>query len=300
MASTLNVSSFSREVYPALRKVIFDEFDTYDLQFKKITNNRPTDRWYEEFTTEAGLGLFEQTGDGEDYIPDQMFDGFYTKVQLFKFTKMFRVSEDLMRFGKYVTMGNRARNLGRVGNTTMDILGHVPYNQGFTQVLSDGQPLFSTAHPGFPGNSLSLSNVLTTQASLSYTSFNAALTQIRLQTDYRGNIIRLRPRKLVVHPAYELTAREILKSAGRPDTANRADNELKGMASGIELVVDEFISSPTMWFVLCDKFEVYAFQHGGLQTDTTVNPFNKDNLVFGRFYMSTGAPDWLGTFAGSA
>lgn len=296
----MNINQFPWEVYPALRDVIYEEYDANALVYPKITVSDGTDKYYEEETTEVGIGLFSETGDGEDYHEDTNFQGFYTRYNLAKFTSYFRVSEDLMEFERYNTMGRRSRDLGNKANVTEDTLVHLVYNNGFTTVLSDGQPLFSVNHPGYPGSGAKFANVLATQSALSYTSFNSVLTAIKRQTDERGTLIRMRPAKLVVAPENELTAREILKSTGRPDTADRADNELKKMAAGIELVVDPYLNSPSMWFVICDRFFVKAFTHGGLTTKTKEDPFNGDWMVFGRFYLAYGASSPWGVFAGSA
>jgi hypothetical protein len=161
-------------------------------------------------------------------------------------------------------------------------------------------PLFSTAHPGYPGSGTTFANVLATQSTLSYTAFQSVITAIKTQTDERGVLIQLMPRKLVVHPTYELVAREILKSSDRPDTASRASNEMKNIAPGMELVVYPFLNSTTMWFVLCDVYHVYCYEHGGLKTRPERDPFNGDHMVFGKFYLSSGASHFLGTYAGSA
>ncbi len=296
----MNINQFPWEVYPGLREVIYEEYDANSLVYPSVTVSQNTEKYYEEENTEVGIGLFSETGDGEDYHEDTNFNGYYTRYNLAKYTSYFRVTEDLMEFENYNTMGRRSRDMGNKANVSQDTLVHLVYNNGFTTNMSDGVPLFSTLHPGYPGSGQTFSNVLAVQASLSYTSFNSVLTAIKRQTDERGTLIRMRPRKLVVAPENELTAREILKSAGRPDTANRADNELKGMASGIEIVVDEYLNSPSMWFILCDRFFVKSFTRKGLVTRTKDDPYTGDWLVFGKFHISYGASHYLGTYAGSA
>ena len=296
----MNIAEFQRNVYPALSKMIFEEYKRYPPQYPRVFNVKPTNRWYEEHQTEAGYGLFTETGDQENYAQDDMKPGYYTKFQLAKYTKYFRVSEDLLEFDRYITAGNRATSLGNKGRSTREVLAAQVYNNSFVTNQADGVPLFSASHPGYPGSGQLFSNVLATQATLSYTSFQSAITAIKTITDERGVLIQLMPRKLVVHPTYELVAREILKSTDRPDTASRASNEMKNIAPGMELVVYPFLNSTTMWFILCDVFHVYAYEHGGLRTRTAEDPFNADKMVFGSFYLSTGTSHYLGAYAGSA
>ena len=294
------IANFSRDVYPALSKMTFDEYKQYPPLYSRVMNVKPTNRWYEEHQTEVGFGLFSETGDGEKYAQDEMQPGYYTKFQLAKYTNSFRVTEDLLEFGKYVTLGDRAKSLGNKGRASKEVLAHVTWNNSFATNLADGVPLFSTAHPGYPGSGTTFSNRLSTLSSLSYTSFQSVMTSIKTQTDERGVLIQLMPRKLVVAPANELVAREILKSSDRPDTANRAGNEMKAISGNLEIVVDPYLNSSTMWFVLCDTHYVYGYEHGGLRMRNERDPFNGDYLVFGSFYFSTGASHYIGCFSGNS
>lgn len=294
-----NISVFAEDVYPALTELIFDEQKRYGEMYPKVFNVESTDRWYDEQFTEVGYGLFAETGDQETYHMDDMYPGYYTRFRQIKYTKYFRVSEDLMNFERYVEMGRRAKDLGQKAVITRETIAASVYNNGFTTPLFDGQPLFSTAHPGYPGSGQLFSNVLTVQQSLSFTAYQQVLAALKTTTDERGTLIMQIPKMLVVHPNNEVVAREILNSAGRPDTANRADNEIKEVFGAVDLFVYPFLTSPTMWFVVCDTFYVYSYEFEKLKVRHDEDPFNADQLVFGRFYMAVGASNFLGLYAGS-
>lgn len=295
----MNINQFPYEVYPALREIIFEQQKVYTPQYPKIMNVLDSERYYEEEATEIGAGLYVETADGEDYHEDTNYPGYYTKYQNKKYTNYLRISEDMVKFEMYTAMGKRSRDFSNKGRVTRDILAHLIYNNGFTTNLSDGVPLFSLNHPGSPSLNASLPNVLTTQANLSYVALNSVLTNLAMQTDARGVLVNMTPRKLVCHPSNRLTALECLRSYGRPDTANRADNELKKMAEGIELIIDPYLNSPSMWFIICDEYNVKAFEPGGFTLRTRQDPFSWDYLIFGSFYMSVGCSDFLGVYAGS-
>lgn len=294
-----NISSFAEDVYPALTKMIFDEMDRYPEMYPKIFNVESTDRWYDEQFSEVGYGLFAETGDQETYNQDDMYPGYYTRFRQVKYTKYFRVSEDLINFERYIEMGRRAKDLGQKAAVTRETIAASVYNNAFVTNLFDGVPLFSTNHPGYPGSGQTFANTLSVNTSLSFTAYQAVLAALKTTTDERGILIMQIPRTLVVHPQNEVVAREILNSAGRPDTANRADNEINKVFGGIDLFVYPFLTSPTMWYVVCDTFYVFSYEFEKLKVRPEVDPFNGDNMVFGRFYQAVGASHYLGLYAGS-
>ncbi len=295
-----NISSFAEDVYPALTKMIFDEMDRYPEMYPRIFNVESTDRWYDEQFSEVGYGLFAETGDQETYNQDDMYPGFYTRFRQVKYTKYFRVSEDLINFERYIEMGRRAKDLGQKAQITRETIAASVYNNAYTSTATfDGQPLFSTAHPGYPGSGQSFSNRLTNSASLCFTAYQQVLANLKTTVDERGILIMQIPKTLVVHPQNEVVAREILNSAGRPDTANNASNELKNVFKGVDLFVYPFLTSPTMWFVICDTFYVFSYEFEKLKIRHETDPFNGDNMVFGRFYQAVGASHYLGLYAGS-
>lgn len=123
---------------------------------------------------------------------------------------------------------------------------HSIFNNAFNAAYPgpDGQPLCSTAHPLSPSNSATQSNLLTDP--LTVDSLEEARIAMMNFTDDRGKKMLLKPDLLLVPPALEMTANEIVLSTGRPDTANRADNVRKGAYKVITLPL---LTSSSNWFL---------------------------------------------------
>lgn len=90
----------------------------------------------------------------------------------------------------------------------------------------DGKPPISTAHE-LLGSTANPSNKLAVATSVTYTALNDMVTKIARTVNEEGkyhNIYKLN--QLYIPVEEELNALEALKSAGRPDTVQRADNVL--------------------------------------------------------------------------
>jgi phage major head subunit gpT-like protein len=177
------------------------------------------------------------------------------------------------------------------------------FNNAFTTPTSatlpwqtgmDGYSLCYASHPLTGGGTYQ--NVLSTAADLSVTSLETALYTFRLTVGDRNELLDLEPKVLLIPPQLERTAFELLKSSGRPDTANRADNWLP--SQGLQMVVWNRLSSSTAWYLLTEKamHNLIYYNRLELETDTDRDFNTKDTVysVVSRF--SVGWADWRGVF----
>jgi hypothetical protein len=109
--------------------------------------------------------------------------------------------------------------------------------------------LFSTAHLSEGPSVGNRQNTLSTAADLSVTSFQLAINDYKDTRDGRGLLINLDPGRLVVPTENQWLAYEILKSQGRPDTANRADNafQMSPTTQGISVAVKRYLTDADSW-----------------------------------------------------
>jgi phage major head subunit gpT-like protein len=173
-------------------------------------------------------------------------------------------------------------------------------NNGFTGTGStwmtgmDGQALFSASHPLTGGGTYQ--NILSTAADLSVTSLETALYTFRLTVGDRNELLDLNPRYLIIPPQLERTAYELVKSSGRPDTANRADNWLN--TQNLVILVWHRLSSSTAWYLASEKSQhnLVYYNRMELETDSDRDFNTKDFLYSVVTRFSVGWPDWRGVF----
>jgi hypothetical protein len=288
-------AQFQRQLFPGLYDIILDAWREQEMQFSKYFRVDKSDAAFEETLSVAGMGLFVRTPEGMEVSQDRFFNGFPKRYQHDDYTLAIGFTHQFLRDIKTRLARERSGDMGRSSRSSVEELNVAILNSGFDSNFPgpDGVELFSAVHPNIRGGTQS--NMVTPTSTLSVTSFRLALTKFRRFLDDTGvRRIQLDPAWLVVPPELEFQAKEIVKSMGRPDTANRADNVTRGAA---EVGLYTYLSDTNNWFVLADKNQHYLqiFQ----RETFNVKEFEEEKLeiiwVRGRFSQSFGWSHWMGT-----
>lgn len=261
----MTLQEFANAINPGVAKAFFD---TVKDEAPKLDSVAQVDTLRDYNQTEVnftGLGLLELTGEAEAYKEDAMYEGFSTIYTPQKFTKRSVVTEELMIYDK-VGLTDRKRmgsDLGRALNATTENQISTIFRSAFLAAgtsYGDGKPLISTNHTRVDNGS-AFSNASSTGLPLTHDNLTVAITSMRNTLNDRGIISSLTPKTLIVPPALESQALEIVKSMGRSDTADRADNvhNMREYSGGmLKVVVWTYLGSAaggsdTAWFLLADE-----------------------------------------------
>jgi hypothetical protein len=118
----------------------------------------------------------------------------------------------------------------------------------------DGTALFHTNH----------SNLLTTASSvLTAANINTAMVAIR-RSRFEGEFTGLQPKYLLVPPELEATARTIMNSEWIPAPGTGIGN-INPFQGVLEIIVDQWLTSTTAWYVLADPNQAPAIDVAFLQ-----------------------------------
>lgn len=161
------------------------------------------------------------------------------------------------RLGIY---GVSMKQLGMAARQHFDILLAATLEAGTTATGFDGQAFFSTAHPINQEGTVSgtYSNLYSTAGSgatlLTAANFNSMRTVMMKYKNDAGVPLGIRPTTLVVPPALEVTARQIVQAtwmaptgAVGAQTTQPGENMLRGLAN---VVVCDYLTSDTAWYLL--------------------------------------------------
>jgi len=159
------------------------------------------------------------------------------------FEKTLRVNKNKIEDDQFGVYGNEAEMLGDQAERHPDQLTYKLLEAGFTTVGFDGQYFFDTDHPVEDG---SLTGRNTRATALSVANYAQARADMMSLKDDGGETLDITPDLLVVPPALEETARNILFAdpvfvAGVPQ-----NNIWKGSA---QLLVSKRLTSASHWYL---------------------------------------------------
>ena len=134
-----------------------------------------------------------------------------------------------------------------------NVEGAALFNNGFNgnYSVSDGQPLFSIAHP-VTGNTSA--NTFAQPAALQETSLEDALIGVQKFLNAAGLRMALEVEKLSVPPELQYTAERLLGSRFRTNTANNdisAVYNLQSVRQGF--AVNQFLTTTTFWNLITSE-----------------------------------------------
>ena len=254
----MNRTTFSKSVVPGLFSFMSSSFKERPTFWNKVTTVKSSRRAYEENAYFAGLGLVPEKPEGEGIAYDEFIQGPTKRWTHLTYALGCRLTEELIEDALYPDipseMSDITKELGRSVSETIEILVHDAYN-GTTKTAGDGNAIFFNTHTKLGGGTWS--NLLTPAADLSATSLRQALQNMENTTDDRSKQQIIKPKTLMVAPAGEWTARELLNSAYDPESANNAVNPLQ--SRNLQLMVNPYLTDSDACFLIGDKNPITTF-----------------------------------------
>jgi hypothetical protein len=221
-----------------------------------MTEEQGTPRSYHEEVMLYGMGAAPELPDGQA-VTYQSGGQLYVARYTYKvYGLAYALTKVLVEDGDHIRIGTTfSKHLAQAMIETKETVLANHLNRAFNSSYAggDGVELCSASHPVIGGVQ---SNLLTTAATLSQTSLEQMVIQIRKAEDSNGKKIRLSPKSLVISPDNMFQAEVILKSALRSGTGNNDINALKSLgAVGGDTAIISRMTSSTAWFLQTDAPE---------------------------------------------
>lgn len=288
---------FGKLLYPGLRKIFFDWLKEVPEQFSKVFKMNTSTKVSEH---DYGLGAFtdwKKRVDELDTVDYQKISPGLERVYKHNaFTQGFMIGRELADDEQYRQIMKFPKALARAGRASVEKDATSFLVDGFTKATYDSKPFFAKDHPLLDSSKVS-SNLM--EGPLNEENLKKAIKIMKEQLDEAGNLVTMKPDRLIIPPALEDTAKRLLHSTLLPGTELNDTNKYL-MESGIQIVVLDYLSdagvgSDTMWFLQdSEQHELNFFWR--------VKPEFKQMEDFDTFvakyrgYMrySYGASDWRG------
>jgi len=257
MATPMRSTDFRSIVEPILNETFDGIYDQRADEWKMIFDERKgTPREYHEEPVLYGFGAAPELPNGMP-VTYQSGGVLFIQRYLYKvYGLAFALTKVLVEDGDHIRIGQTyAKHLAQSLIETKETLCANIINRATNGAYTggDGVSLLSSAHPIVNGT---FSNLLSTAASLSQTSLEQMLIQIRNAVDSNGKRIRLTPRKIVTGPSNVFQAEVLLNSTLRTGTANNDINPVKSLKMLSEGQANlSRITSSTFWAIQTDAPE---------------------------------------------
>lgn len=200
--------------------------------------------------TEYDLGVGGM-GDLEEFNGQIPYDDFKQQYRVSythkEWVKGIKIERKLVDDDLYSIINKRPMQLAMIAKRTREKHGASLFNSAFnTSIFSggDGLALCASAHTRV-GTATTNSNVGTT--AFSATAVEATRLLMRQFTDETDNLLVARGDALLVPPALEETAWEIVNTAGKLDTGDNNANFNKGK---YKVLVWDYLSDSNNWFMI--------------------------------------------------
>ena len=289
---------FSQLIAKDIDKVFHDEYSRFPAQYEQVAKMQTENKfhtWKEGQTT--GFQALQETNEGAP-VPYDSFQQGNTKEVLFtKFSLGFQVTEEMMDDDLTGIIMKHSAELGKAAAYTKELEFWDMFNTGFTTTNRtgiDGKALFADDHPLVDGSG-TIDNKAT--ASLSQSSLEAAVTYFRNLVNERNIPIMMTPKILIVPPALEWKAKELMLSELTPESGNNAINAVG--REPIKFMVVNFLTSSTAWFLISDEHDLRFIwrKQLALQQSSDFNTGNLLNKATMRF--TTNFWDYRGAYGSS-
>lgn len=242
---------FGSTMLPLLEELFRTAFEMQPKLRESIFKMVPWDRDIYQYSELHDMPLFSAVSEGQDYSFSRPKAGNHKTSTVLKYGLGYSVSEEAVDDGKFDLIADAIRKMGESAAESQEQAAMNVFNNGFSsQTVADSLSLFHASHTT-PSGSITFRNKLAVDSDLSYSSLVTARQDFAKQFRGDSGIYKLiRPKVLLVPQELEMTAREIVGSELRPDSADNNMNALK--QEGLVVKVSPRLTDASAWFLCAD------------------------------------------------
>lgn len=243
---------------PYLEEIGQDEYRLWSERgvARRVFDVVPAPNMYYDRTGVTGLGLMSEKSEGEDAAEDRLYQGFDVRLNCKVYELQVPTSWEVALTDPQEVLSTLTPYLGRSAAETIDYYGASIINNGFTATaatwmskLPDGLALFSRSHLTAGPDSDVFHTRQSTHEDLSNSALQNALNTFRAQLNDRGFTINIQPRVLLVPPALEWLAIQIMRNPAEHGTAERNINPITNVVD-MEIVQWPALTDTDSFFIL--------------------------------------------------
>lgn len=248
----MNSMQFRSVVEPLLNDVFDGIYEALPREYSQIfKSEKALPRRFQEDPVLSGFGAAVLKNEGQAVTYDAGREAYRVRFIQKTYALAYAMTEELVEDGDHISIGTiYAEHLARAMDECKEIVHCQVINNAASASYpgGDGVSLLNTTHPLAGGGSFS--NRLATDADLSEAALEQLCIQIRTAVDERNKPIGLKPQHVICAPYNEFNAARLLRSVGRPGTADNDPNAIRALN---RLAADPKImtrmTSTRMWLI---------------------------------------------------
>lgn len=290
-------------VRPQIRRWINDNRREHPPIFKRYMNVDNNNELFTEDLEMGGFSTFPRLDEGDYLNFVTASTGNKTRYQPDEFQAAFAITRKDRRFNRIGKVDRLTRMLNRAARASMERNAAQPFNLGFSASapLSDGQPLFSTAHVNPAGTTVA--NRPAADVDLTLATFEAAWVAFMEMVGPDGNPIDIAPKFLIVHTSELPNALRIVRSpnyfsGGTPAAADTGVPNVAMQETAITVVSNPYLTDRDAWFLLAPagEHELWVVSNQPLEDYSFEDQHTRDFVFSLSYAMVTGASSFVGAW----
>lgn len=246
---------------PKLSRIWFDAAQKRPVEWTNYHNIRSTKKATVTDFNMTGFGSLALKAEGQPTQADDPIFGNQKTYQPVRFGLKYAITQEMIDHELYGQTDKLESSLMDSVYDHQEQLGILWFNNGFVTTNADGftatgfdaLALFSTAHTRLDGGTTQR-NRPSTDVDLGVTGLQGAIVDFENWKSHRGRPVQIRPRKLIISPEDQFTAKELLQSEYKPGTANNEINAIQGY--GISFMISHYKTDLDAWALLGDQTDI--------------------------------------------
>lgn len=279
-----------------ISKAFYQNLVQHSEEYSKWCEVMGSKNQYEKVALFGELPMPGVVGEHED-APETSFkagpERTWTHVK-YGFTLI--ASQESIEDERFPVIVDTAKSMGTAMRHRIETQGAYDLNNAFTASTvgaSDtaSETLIATSHATFTGaGGAAQANRPSTDVTLGADSLWAGVDNFQGLKDHEGNPVMAIPKLLIIPPALERTAIEILKSVEVPYKSTNEINAIK--TRGLDYVVGHYLTSSTAWYLVTDKKPIRFYMRRAPQVkpEDLIRSDSRTWTITAR--MSHGPYDW--------
>lgn len=285
---------------PLEKDIFYKRYKMWPAIYPQVFNIKSSTKAYEDAMKVSGLGTFALKPEGAPVSYDDPVSGPRRRVTHSTYALGFRVTMEMLQDDQFDIIKQMPSDLADSAKDHRENLAWGLFNDAFTGATYtglDGLSLCNTSHTYLKFSGVQ-SNMQNPGVALSVTGLEAIMTQARTLRDESGRRTPVRLGTLLIPPALEHLAYQLLESEKEPFTADNQVNSVKRSRSGLGAVAVPFFTDTDAWFLTTskDQHSLTWYDRMKLTMDSEKDGPTKDRLYDACYRASVCFRDWRGVW----